>query len=37
MADYIVRKRTGFTFALEGVDTVYTLPALSRLSLRRRS
>jgi hypothetical protein len=32
MADYIVRKRTGFTFALEGVDTVYTLPALSRLS-----
>lgn len=32
MADYIVRKRTGFTFVLEGADTVYTLPALSRLS-----
>lgn len=33
MADYIVRKKTGFTFALEGsTDTVYTLPALSQLS-----
>lgn len=32
MANYIIRKRTDFTFALDGADTVYTLPALSRLS-----
>lgn len=32
MANCIIRKRTDFTFALEGADTVYTLPALSRLS-----
>lgn len=33
MADYIVRKQRGFTFALEGSpDKVYTLPALSQLS-----
>lgn len=32
MADYIVRKHRGFTFALEGCTDVYTLPALSQLS-----
>lgn len=33
MADYIVRKPRGFTFALEeNTEKTYTLPALSQLS-----
>lgn len=34
MADYVIKKHPGFTFAMEGADTVYTIPALADLSVQ---